>query len=85
MSPLCGRYVSVVPLVKNCRGTDNLKAVRHWMKEPKRWRIDPELEKNTGPNLAEHPLWKAIQKTKAKKAAERARDRRVSGETPDSG
>lgn len=55
------------------------------MKEPKRWRIDPELEKNAGPNLAEHPLWKTMQKAKAKKAEERARDKRISEDAPESG
>jgi hypothetical protein len=52
-------------------------AVRHWMKDAKRSFIDPELERNTGPNLAEHPLWPELKKAKEKKRAEQIRDDRI--------
>lgn len=40
--------------------------------------IDPELERNTGPNLAEHPLWQVLKKRREKRAQEKARDKRLS-------
>lgn len=58
--------------------TNGLKAVRHWMKEPKRLTIDPEYEKNTGPNLAEHPLWQILKRRREKKRLEATKDKRIS-------
>jgi hypothetical protein len=52
-------------------------AVRHWMKDAKRTFIDPALERNEGPNLAEHPMWPELKRAREKKLEQAKKDERL--------
>ncbi|KAF2424870.1 hypothetical protein EJ08DRAFT_652313 [Tothia fuscella] len=74
----CGKVKRAHVLCPHC-----VAAVRYWMKDLGKRRVDPELEKNTGPNLAEHPLWKELKEVRRKKKEADARERRISNNSVD--
>jgi hypothetical protein len=47
------------------------------MKDAKKTIIDPELERNTGPNLAEHPLWSLLKQSKQRRLEKERKDERI--------
>jgi hypothetical protein len=47
------------------------------MKDAKKTTIDPELERNTGPNLAEHPLWSLLKQSKQRRLEKERKEERI--------